>query len=494
MSVKRLVSLNTVSLSADPDSPRLGDIYLNTTTNTIRVYTSTGWKDAGSAGSAVSIGTNPPSSPKEGDLWYNNVDPHFYTYDGTFWVEISFGPVGPSGPGLPVGGTIGQIPAKASSTDFDTVWVNPYTDEMARDAIGSALVSGTGITITPNDNADTITVAVNNTIATKTYTDTAVSTAISGLIASAPGALDTLNELAAALGNDANFSSTVTNALATKQDKVTGVSDTEISYLDGVTSAIQTQLNTKITASSTDTLTNKTIGSTGLGFNSGANNSAIYTEGNDMSVYANANLYLNGNANVIIQPANGYTASVKGDIIATLNAAQTLSNKTLSSPVITGTVTMPASSITNTMLAGSISNDKLSNSAITINGVSTSLGGSITLGTDDVAEGTTNKYFTNSRALSAVTAYVDAAVNSLSNTSASTYALQSDVGNPNGIASLDTNGYVPISQLGNIINGAPGVLDTLNEIASAISNDPTFSANVYNSIQDTEIAIIMGAA
>lgn len=43
-----------------------------------------------------------------------------------------------------------------------------------------------------------------------------VDTEIANLIDSAPGALDTLNELAAALGDDANFSSTVTNSLALK--------------------------------------------------------------------------------------------------------------------------------------------------------------------------------------------------------------------------------------------------------------------------------------
>jgi hypothetical protein len=48
-----------------------------------------------------------------------------------------------------------------------------------------------------------------------------VSTAISNLVASSPGALDTLNELAAALGNDANFSTTVTNSLANKVDLTT---------------------------------------------------------------------------------------------------------------------------------------------------------------------------------------------------------------------------------------------------------------------------------
>jgi len=43
-----------------------------------------------------------------------------------------------------------------------------------------------------------------------------VTAAVSGLVNSAPTALDTLNELAAALGNDANFAATVTTALAAK--------------------------------------------------------------------------------------------------------------------------------------------------------------------------------------------------------------------------------------------------------------------------------------
>lgn len=44
----------------------------------------------------------------------------------------------------------------------------------------------------------------------------AITAAIDALLAGAPGALDTLNELAAALGDDANFAATVTTALATK--------------------------------------------------------------------------------------------------------------------------------------------------------------------------------------------------------------------------------------------------------------------------------------
>ncbi|HDR8929203.1 TPA: hypothetical protein QDA78_005667 [Burkholderia vietnamiensis] len=45
---------------------------------------------------------------------------------------------------------------------------------------------------------------------------TQMQAAINALVAAAPGALDTLNELATALGNDPNFATTMTNALALK--------------------------------------------------------------------------------------------------------------------------------------------------------------------------------------------------------------------------------------------------------------------------------------
>lgn len=58
--------------------------------------------------------------------------------------------------------------------------------------------------------------AAGNALKRITYTD--LSNAIAGLVVdAAPIALDTLNELAAALGDDANFASTVTTALAGKQ-------------------------------------------------------------------------------------------------------------------------------------------------------------------------------------------------------------------------------------------------------------------------------------
>ncbi len=56
------------------------------------------------------------------------------------------------------------------------------------------------------------TVSANTDAANKLYVDNQVA----GIVASAPSTLDTLNELAAALGDDSNFSTTVTNSIATK--------------------------------------------------------------------------------------------------------------------------------------------------------------------------------------------------------------------------------------------------------------------------------------
>ena len=55
----------------------------------------------------------------------------------------------------------------------------------------------------------------------KTYVDTAVA----GIVDSAPATLDTLNELAAALGDDANYATSTTTAIATKLTKTDNLSD-----------------------------------------------------------------------------------------------------------------------------------------------------------------------------------------------------------------------------------------------------------------------------
>lgn len=66
-----------------------------------------------------------------------------------------------------------------------------------------------------------------NSLATQSY----VNTAVSNLVASAPATLDTLNELAAALGDDANFSTTVANNIGAID---TRINNEVIPYIDSV--------------------------------------------------------------------------------------------------------------------------------------------------------------------------------------------------------------------------------------------------------------------
>jgi len=56
--------------------------------------------------------------------------------------------------------TGGRVPVIETKLATIASGATAYTDEAARDAIGTALVAGSGITITVNDGADTITVAV----------------------------------------------------------------------------------------------------------------------------------------------------------------------------------------------------------------------------------------------------------------------------------------------------------------------------------------------
>lgn len=75
----------------------------------------------------------------------------------------------------------------------------------------------TGTPTAPTAGADTNT--------TQIATTAFVAAAIGTLIDTAPGAMNTLNELAAALGDDPNFATSVTNALADKLSGASNLSD-----------------------------------------------------------------------------------------------------------------------------------------------------------------------------------------------------------------------------------------------------------------------------
>jgi hypothetical protein len=135
--------------------------------------------------------------------------------------------------------------------------------------------------LTGTPTAPTAATATNTTqIATTAF----VERAINNVVDSAPGALDTLNELAAALGDDASFSTTVTNSLATKAPLAspaltgtptapTATSGTNTTQV-ATTAFVQTSTGTKSSLTDFSVNTASASGSGALSYN---NSSGVFT-------------------------------------------------------------------------------------------------------------------------------------------------------------------------------------------------------------------------
>jgi len=152
------------NLSSDPANPVSGQIYFNTVDNVLKQYNGTSWKIYTQSGS---ISNSDIASNANISLSKLATDP------------------------LARANHTGTQSASTIS-DFDTAALSATAS--AYDAAGSAATAQT--------NAED-------------YTDTAIA----NLVDSAPGTLDTLNELAAALGDDANFASTVSTSIGGKVSK-----------------------------------------------------------------------------------------------------------------------------------------------------------------------------------------------------------------------------------------------------------------------------------
>jgi len=198
--------------------------------------------------------------------------------------------------------------------------------------------------------------------------------------------------------------------------------------------------------------------------------------------------------NISIPTAITFEGATANDFETTIQVTDPTADRTITIPDVGGTLvttgdtgsvtnTMLAGSIANDKLAGSIANDKLSNSAITINGTSTSLGGSRTLGTDDVSEGTTNKYFTDERAQDAIATAIAAGTHT-------NITITYD-DSTNKFTFVGANTYSD-ENAQDAIGNAVGTGLSYNDTTGAISVDTaTIQARVTD-VSDTEIGYLNG--
>jgi len=148
----------------------------------------------------------------------------------------------------------------------------------------------------------TLTTASTGTNTTAPATTAFVQQEISALVDSSPDALNTLNELAAALGDDANFSTTVTNSIATKAPLA---SPTFTGTLTASGLAYPTSDGTNgqvLTTDGSGTLSFSTVSGTTI--NNNADNRIITGSGTANTLEGESNFTFDGTTTVINNTGN----------------------------------------------------------------------------------------------------------------------------------------------------------------------------------------------
>ena len=150
-----------------------------------------------------------------------------------------------------------------------------------------------------------------------------------------------------------SYSGLKIGALDASSATIGDVSNTELQYLNGVTSAIQTQINGKISASSTDTLTNKTLTSPILTTPTlGTPESVTLTNATGLPVsgitpstttsLGLGSIELGHATDTTLARVSAGVVSIEGVNIVTTSSTDTLTNKTLTSPKINEDVAVTA--------------------------------------------------------------------------------------------------------------------------------------------------------
>lgn len=318
-------------------------------------------------------------------------------------------------------------PTTVAGYGLTDVYTKTQTDNLL--ALKAALASP-AFTGTPT--APTAIVGTNsNQLANTAF----VQAALAALVASSPGALDTLNELAAALGNDPNFATTITNALALKAPLASPA-------LTGVPTA-----PTPAAGNNSSQLANTAFVQAALNALTGAAPTTL---------------------NTLVELATAIGNDP--DFVGTITSALTL-KAPLASPALTGTPTAPTVAIgtNNAQLATTafvqIALNALVGAAPTTLNTLVELAAAI--GNDPDFASTINSQLNlkaplASPALTGVPTAPTAAVG-------------------NNTTQLATTAFVRAA-ITALVGSSPAALDTLNELATAIGNDPNFSTTILNAL------------
>jgi hypothetical protein len=341
---------------------------------------------------------------------------------------------------------------------------------------------------------------------------TAISTAIANLVDTAPSTLDTLNELAAALGDDANFASTVTTSLAGKASNAafqSALANTN-AYIATKTgdatvlstnTALRTLISDRMQVANVISYTAKYLevaNSASLGEVSNSYLTSTYTSNAVFQAFV-------ANTNAAIAASSGGLSNSEvsdivdsklqvldlGDVVGTDgNAGQILisygdgtaywsnNNPSVDLSGYVGNTYLQSTFVSNTAFQSFVANTNaaIANAGEVSNSYLTSTYTSNTTFQSFVAN--TNAYIATKTGDATVLA-TNTALRTLISDRVQVANLNSTLSSY--WPSANVISYVN-SEITSLIDAAPAALDTLNELAAALGDDANFSATVTTSL------------
>ena len=327
-----------------------------------------------------------------------------------------------------------------------------------------------------------------------------ISAAIDSVIDAAPGTLDTLNELAAAINDDASFYTTITNSISSSIDAL----DT-----DDIEEGVANLYFTDARALS-------------------ATSAAYDAAGSAATAEANANTYTDGEISTLDASLKTYADTAESDAVATANAYTDGRETAITTAYQSYADQAEADAITssNTYTDGEIStldtslkayaDTAESDSVTTANAYTDTRETAITTAYQayaDTAESdavSTANAYTDARETAITTAYqsyADTAEADAISAAATDATSKADTAESNAksytddlVGDITVDGTLGntvtdriATAVANLVDSAPGTLDTLNELAAALGDDPNFATSIATTISDGDSSTLASA-
>jgi hypothetical protein len=349
-------------------------------------------------------------------------------------------------------------------------------------SVREKLSGGTGI----NYNSSTGEIAIGTSVATRTYVDSSINTLVNG----APEALDTINELAAAIADDANYATTVTSALATKATIASPTFTGTVTIPAGASiegyvteAALAADYQTK-TLNDADYLSKTDASSTYL---TQANASTTYLalDNADERIQDTAAGMIqvsagNGLGRVYDDAANSLTLSIDDTVISTVVSRDAAISDALDSAAADATDKADGA-LAAAQLDATTKADNAKSEAITA--AASAADTKISTHNSD----TTNVHGITDTSLLALKSEVAAVtkttlgLGNVDNTSDANKPVSS--AQATAIATAKSEAIADAtSQVTAVIAGAPGALNTLDELAAALGDDANYAATVTTAL------------